>query len=54
MIYNALSIYRGHISLDISRKTSHSSPVRARYGVSFVNAESGGSCIIVNVVLCVI
>ena len=51
--YSVLSIYRGHISLKISRKTPHSSPMRARYGVFFVNAKSGRSCIIVTVVLCV-
>ena len=39
-LYSALSIYRGHISLNISRKTRHSSPVRVRYGVSFVNTKS--------------
>ena len=37
--YSALSIYRGHFSLHNSRKTSRSSPVRARYGVSFVTAK---------------
>ena len=51
--YNALSIYRGHISLNISPKTPHSSPpVRARYGVSFMNAKYGRSCAVVTVVLC--
>ena len=53
-IYSALSIYRGHVSLKISRTTPHSSPVRARYGVPFENAKSGQSRIIVNVVLCVL
>ena len=35
--------------LKISQKTPHSSPMRARYGVSFANAKTGRSCIIVNV-----
>ena len=52
--YNALSIYRGPISLQISRKTPHSSPVRARYGMSFVNAKSVRCLIIVTIVLCVL
>ena len=39
--YSALSIYRGNFSLKNSRKTLHSSPVRARYGVSLVGANSG-------------
>ena len=34
--YSVLSIYRGHISLKISRKTPHSSPMKTMYGV-FVN-----------------
>ena len=42
------------ISGKMSRKTTHSSPVRARYWVSFVNAKSDRSCIIVPVVLCVL
>ena len=50
--YSVLSIYRGHFSLKISRKTLHSSPVRARYGVPFVNSKFGGSFITVIVVLC--
>ena len=37
--YSALYIYRGHFSLYNSWKTSHSSPVRARYGVSFMSAN---------------
>ena len=37
--YSALSIYRGHFSSYNPRKTPHSSPVRARYGVSFVGAN---------------
>ena len=41
--YSALSVYRGHISLNISRKTIHSSPVKSRYGVSFLFAKSGRS-----------
>ena len=36
--YSSLSIYGGHFSLNNSRKTTHSSLVRARYGVSFVRA----------------
>ena len=35
----ALSIYRDHFSLYDSRKTPHSSPVRASYGVSFTSAN---------------
>ena len=38
-IDGALSIYRGHFSSCNSRKTPHISPVRARYGVSFVSAN---------------
>ena len=38
-IYSALSIYRGHFCSFISRKTPHSSPVKARYRVSFVSAN---------------
>ena len=49
--YSALSIY--HFCLKISRKISHSSPVRARYGVLFVNAKPGRSFTIVTVILCV-
>ena len=52
--YSALSIYHGNISLKISWKTLHSSPVRVRYGVSFMNAKSGRSWIDVSVVLCVL
>ena len=33
------SVYRGHLSSYNSRRTPHSSPVRARYGVSFVSAN---------------
>ena len=47
-------IYPGHISLKIARKTPHSLPVRARYGLSFVNTKFGRGCIIDIVVLCVI
>ena len=47
-------IYYGNISLTISQKTSHILPGRARYGVSFVNAKSDWSCIIITVVLCVL
>ena len=35
--------YRGHLSSNNSRKTPHSSPVRARYGVSIVSARSDWS-----------
>ena len=38
-IYSELSIYRDDFSLNNSRKTPHSWPVRARYGVSFVRAK---------------
>ena len=34
-----LSIYRNHFVVYNSRKITHSSPVRARYGVSFVSAN---------------
>ena len=37
--YSALSIYRGRFSSYNLRKTPHSSPVMARYGVSFVSAN---------------
>ena len=52
--YSALSKYLGHISFTISRKTTHSSAVRVRYWVLFVNAKSDRSCIVVAVVLCVL
>ena len=50
-----LSIYCSHISLQISQKTSHSSPVSMQYGVSFVNSKSGcWSCVNVTVDLWVL
>ena len=52
--YNTLSMYCGNISLKISREAPRSSPVRARNGVSFVNAKSGRSCFTVTAVLCVL
>ena len=52
--YRALLIYCHHISLEISWKTLHSSPVRVRYGVSFVNGKFGQSCFIVTIALCVL
>ena len=52
--YSALSIYCGHYSLTISRKTHHSSPVRARYGVSFVDTKSGRTFTIVTIVVYVL
>ena len=45
-------------TVDISRSyfflISHSSPVGARYEVSLVNANSGRSCILVTVTLCIL
>ena len=38
-IYSALSIYHGYFSLYNSWKAPHSSPVRARYAVSFASAN---------------
>ena len=35
--YSALSIYHGRFSSYNLRKTPHSSPVRARHGVSFLS-----------------
>ena len=37
--YSALSIDRGHLSPYNSRQIPHSSPVKARYGVSFMSAN---------------
>ena len=42
-LYSALAIYGGHFYMKNSRKTPHSSPVRARYGVSFVSAKHNRS-----------
>ena len=50
--YSVLSIYRGQFSSHNSWKTSHSSPVRARYGVLIVSAKSNWSCTIVIAVRC--
>ena len=36
-IWHAFSIYRGHLCMYDSRKTTHSSPIRARNGASFVS-----------------
>ena len=47
--YRALSIYRGHFSLNSSRKTPHSSPVRAMYGLSCVRAKFVRSFVTVTV-----
>ena len=44
--YSALSIYRGQISLKISRRYHIARP--------FLNAKSGRSCIIITVVLCIL
>ena len=49
-LYNAFSIYRGHFSLNNSRKTPHS--LRARYGVSFVSAKFDRSFVTVIIGLC--
>ena len=38
--YSAVPLKRCQFSLKYSQKTPHSSPVRARYGVYFVNAAS--------------
>ena len=48
-LYRELLIYCAQFSLKISRKTHHSSPVRASYGMSFVNAKSGWSFTIVTI-----
>ena len=45
--YSALSIHRGHISLQISRKM-------VRYGISIVSAKFELNYTIVTVVLCVL
>ena len=50
--YSALSIYDSHYSLKNSRKTPNSLPVRVRYGLSFVSANSDWSVTIVMAVLC--
>ena len=41
---SALSISQGHFSSANSQKTAHSSPVRARYGLSFVSQNSEKNC----------
>ena len=50
--YSALSIYRGQFSLNNSWKTSHSPPVKARYGVSTTSARYDRSSTIAAVGLC--
>ena len=41
--YSTMPLWRGQFSPKLSQNTSHSSPVRARYGMYFVGSNSG-SC----------
>ena len=51
LLYTSCNTVRSRYSLKISRKTPHSSPVRFRYGVSFLNIKSDRIWIIVTLVL---
>ena len=52
LLYSALSICHGQFSWSSSRKTSHISPVMARYGMSFMSAKSDRSLTFVWQLLC--
>ena len=52
--YSAVPLYRGQFSHKYSQKTPHSSPVRARYGVSFMNPTSDWYSASVHVIVHVI
>ena len=51
-LYSVLSIYRCHFSFNNSRKTPHISPLRSRYGTSFLSAKFDLSFGTITVGLC--
>ena len=50
----ALDISRSFFFVDLRNPPPHSSPVRARYGVSFLNAKPDRSFTIIAILLCVL